>query len=239
MNKAEELWERHEPKSGYPAGVLPVPKPIIGTAFFPGGYGLWNPKGTLPLPVFPIGGVMVLGHDFHSENGYRKSLDEGRERMSQPTWRNLLKILRTAEIRPEDCFFTNVYMGLRAGTAKTGVFPGASNDQFVQHCLSFLRVQIATQRPSLIITLGKYAPLLLASLSPDLSTWAERSGFKHLDKSEPVRHGVTFAQVPEYSASVVALLHPSLRAASLRHREYKGLKKEEAEALMLKEARLG
>src|SRR5688572_23127445 len=118
MHPADKLWQKHQPPS-YPRGVLKVPHPIIGTAFFPGGFGLWNPKSTYPLPDFPIGGVMVLGHDFHSEAGYHESVARGAESLRQPTWRNLLNVLGRAEITPENCFFTNVYMGLRAGTATT------------------------------------------------------------------------------------------------------------------------
>src|SRR5205085_11079262 len=107
---AELLWSEHEPPSGYPSRVLRVPQPIVGTAFFPGGYGLWNPAGTYPLPEFPLGGMMVLGHDFHSEAGYQASFERGKESETQPTWRNLLALLATVGIKPEVCFFTNAYM---------------------------------------------------------------------------------------------------------------------------------
>src|SRR5687767_9546772 len=115
MHAAEQLWKRHAPPLGYPAGVVAVPECIKGTAFFPGGYGLWRPDTSTPLPPFPVRGIMVLGHDFHSEYGYRESLARGCEAETQPTWRNLLVLFKAAGIAPERCFFTNVYMGLRAG----------------------------------------------------------------------------------------------------------------------------
>src|SRR5690242_16233098 len=96
---AEVLWDLHEPVR-YPNGVKRIPKPIVGTAFFPGGYGLWNPKGQRPLPDFPVGGVMVLGHDFHSEAGYLESLRRGFESKTQPTWAALIKLLARAQIQP-------------------------------------------------------------------------------------------------------------------------------------------
>src|SRR6476620_3465173 len=95
-NPVLELWRRHPPSAGYPAGVVRVPEPIPGLAFFPGGYGLWDTGPDRPLPDFPVGGVMVLGHDFHSEAGYRDSLARGRESPTQPTWRNLLALLNAA-----------------------------------------------------------------------------------------------------------------------------------------------
>src|SRR5438132_1116826 len=112
INPAEELWALHEPAK-YPPGVVRIPKAIVGTSFFPGGYGLWNPEATLPLPRFPLGEVMILGHDFHSESGYQESLGRGFESQSQPTWNNLRGVLKRADIPLEDCFFTNVNMGLR------------------------------------------------------------------------------------------------------------------------------
>lgn len=51
------------PPDTYPSGAIPVPEAIAGTAFFPGGHGLWMEEGA---PSFPVGGIMVLGHDFHS-----------------------------------------------------------------------------------------------------------------------------------------------------------------------------
>lgn len=237
MNAAEELWNHHAPKGRYPPGVLPVPKPIVGTAFFPGGFGLWNPSGKLPLPPFPKGRVMILGHDFHSEDGYQQSVDRGCESENQPTWRNLLELLERAEIRPEGCFFTNVFMGLRAGRATTGVFPGTSNEAFVQHCKNFLLLQLDTQRPSLVITLGVTAPWILGSLSPQLSAWAEQRGLRNLNDANAVHTGVSFKGLADFSTTVVALIHPSQRAANLRHRTFNGQRGDEAEMTMLRTAK--
>ena len=237
MNHAiESLWSRHAPELGYPAGVVPVPKPIPGIAFFPGGYGLWRPDVAAPLPPLPVGGVMVLGHDFHSEVGYRESLKRGRESPSQPTWWVLLALLDRVGIHPAGCFFTNVYMGLRAGRKTTGPFPGAKDSAYVDHCLRFLREQLAAQRPSLVITLGVNVPPLLARLSGDLDDWGGRTGFEHLDDSGPQRTGVRFLDLPSFSTSVVALLHPSMRHSNIRKRRYRGHVGDEAEVAMLKDA---
>ena len=54
---SQRLRSTMEGVAPYPKGVLPVPEPIRGTAFFPGGKGLYEEKGT---PPFPVGKTMVL-----------------------------------------------------------------------------------------------------------------------------------------------------------------------------------
>lgn len=213
------LRERHHPPGGYPAGVVPVPGPIGGLAFFPGGHGLWNARPDAPLPAFPVGGIMVLGHDFHSETGYAKSLALGGEPLTLPTWGNMLRLFRTVGVPLDRCFFTNLYMGLRAGSATTGEFPGARDAAFVAHCQAFFLEQLRVQRPSLILTLGVHVPPVIGRLSPELASWSAGRGLRHLNTG-PVRTDVGFEGVPDLRTTVVALIHPSLRHASLRYRRY-------------------
>jgi len=236
-NPVLELWRRHPPSAGYPAGVVRVPEPIPGLAFFPGGYGLWDTGPDRPLPDFPVGGVMVLGHDFHSEAGYRGSLARGRESPTQPTWRNLLALLNAAEIPSPRCFFTNFYVGLRAGRATTGMFPGAADPIFKTHCSRFFLEQLRAQRPSVVLTLGIHAPHAIAPLAPRLAGWAVTRGLKTLDDVGPVQRGVAFDGVPGLETTVVALTHPSLRPASVRHRRYHGQVGNQAELAMLRDVR--
>ena len=233
MHLVERLWAAHHQVAPYPDGVLPVPEPIVGTSFFPGGFGLWRPNIDAPLPRFPIGGVMILGHDFHSEVGYEKSLARGAESMTQPTWRNLLHLMARCGLEPGDCFFTNVYMGLRAGRETTGVFPGASDAAFVGRCLRFLTEQIATQRPRAILTLGRFVPALLARLSPELEGWRSTKTLKAIDDVGPLARVVTFDGVHDVVCVVAALTHPSLRHAGVRWRRYEGLVGDAAEVLMV------
>jgi hypothetical protein len=238
MHPAKALWARHHPLSGYPANVLPVPEPISGLAFFPGGYGLWGMKQGHPLTAFPVGGIMVLGHDFHSESGYAESRRLGGERLTLPTWSNLLKLFEAAGVMPERCFFTNLYMGLRAGTATTGVFPGANDAKFVSHCQAFFLEQLRVQRPALVLTLGVHVPPVIGVLSPELAPWAAGRGLKHLDTVGPVQTGVTFRDVVDFQTTTVALIHPSLRHASLRHRWYGDAIGVDAELAMLRDGLL-
>jgi hypothetical protein len=237
MHPAELLWSHHHPRGGYPAGVLRILEPIPGTSFFPGGYGLWRPDPSHDLPAFPVNQVMVLGHDFHSETGYRESLKRGHEASTQPTWRDLLSFLKRVGITPESCFFTNAYMGLRAGDRATGPFPGAADEAFVEHCVHFLAEQLRTQRPVLILTLGINVPPLLGRLAPELSEWMEAKGLKHLDRVGPVKHDVAFPAAPGFRSTVVALTHPSLRSAGVRHRRCADKTGDDAEIAMVEEAR--
>jgi len=232
MHPAVELWNRHHPPGGYPAGVLGVQEPIPGRAFFPGGYGLWDADKSYPLPPMPVGGTMVLGHDFHSKQGYEESLKRGRESESQPTWRQLERVLDEVGIDPRRCFFTNIYMGLREGVATTGPFPGKDDRAFTDHCRAFLSDQLRVQRPSLILTLGINVPPFIGSLSTDLIDWTQGRGLKHLDAVGPVRA----ARFETLNCTLVALTHPSLRDASVRHRRYRGLVGHAAELAMLQEA---
>ena len=232
----EALWTRHHPPTGYPARVVRVRAPIPGVAFFPGGYGLRGSEAGQPLPTFPVGGVMVLGHDFHSETGYRESLARGHEPMTQPTWRNLNALLGEVGIPPERCFYTNLYMGLREGTGTTGVFPGAADAAFVAHCKSFLIEQLRAQRPSLVLTLGVQVPPVVGVMSPELEVWSAGRGLKHLDTVGPVRANVTWHGADDFTTTVVALIHPSLRHASVRHRRYRELVGHAAEVRMIEDA---
>ena len=216
--------------------MLPVPEPIPGTAFFPGGYGLWRPDRSKPLPEFPVGGIMVLGHDFHSEAGYKASLARGQEAESQPTWRQLKSLLEEAHIDPRRCFFTNVFLGLRAGSGTTGPFPGANDPVVVDHCVTFLGEQIATQQPRLIVTLGINVPPLLGRLAVGLEPWTRGRGLKFLDAAGPVQTRIEFKGSAAVHATVVALTHPSLRHASVRHRRYGGEIGHAAEVTMLGDA---
>lgn len=234
QHPAVRLWHQHRQVAPYPPGVIPVPVPIPGISFFPGGYGLWREDTSKPLPPWPMGGVMILGHDFHSETGYHQSMARGREAATQPTWRNLVSLLEVARIDPVECFFTNAYMGLREGSATTGRFPGSTDASFVERCREFLGQQIAAQQPRLILTLGKWVPALLAPLAPSLRCWVGQTTFKELDGAGPVQREVSFGDVA--GVTVVALTHPSLRHAAVRYRRFQGLAGDAAERAMLRRA---
>ena len=50
FHEVNYLFELHDQLSSYPKGVIRISERIKGTAFFPGGYGLWNTQPDKPLP---------------------------------------------------------------------------------------------------------------------------------------------------------------------------------------------
>lgn len=230
------LWRAVDEAVGpYPPGVERVPEPIPGTAFFPGGYSIWRPDGTRQVLERRCGGVMVIGQDFHSAAGYRKSLAAGSEWPHVPTLRTLRQVLEAAGVDLDSCFLTNTYMGLRSGQTATGQFPGEQDQAFVARCDRFLGRQIATALPRLILTLGKPA-FRAAGRVLGIPGWAAAERFRDLDAGEP--GALMTAEIPGNGAvvAVAALLHPSLRTASLRHRRYKGQVGDAAELALLADA---
>lgn len=226
----------------YPTGVVPVEGRIPGTAFFPGGRGLWQPA-TDVVPPMPVGGVMVLGHDFHSEVAFRASLEQRTEVPDAPrngykmpaTWIELRKLFAEAGLPLENCFFTNAYMGLRKGSQNIGRFPGASDRGFVDRCRAFFLRQVDVQRPSVIVTLGVSVPRFIAPLSEQLAHWKSARSMKTIDSSGPFTRDVRFVETG-VSCSVIALTHPSLRGPNVGRRRYGRWSGHDAEVRMLREA---
>ena len=128
-------------------------------------------------------------------------------------------------------------MGLRLTGKGTGQSPGADDPEFVKRCESFfLDKQVAMQKPRLILALGEYPIKFLAGLSSDLAAWRRWQGFKKLDASGPLISDVRFEDDSEQSATVVALVHPSMRNSNAKHRRYCGKEGKAAELAMLKDA---
>ncbi|MCU1326259.1 MAG: hypothetical protein JWN34_1629 [Bryobacterales bacterium] len=174
----------------YPMGVLPIPTTRIGgTAFFPGGSGLWL-QGPDPASAgFPFGGIMTLGQSFDSETGFGKSVRRGKERQTSGTWGPLVRLLWAAGADLQECFFTNAFMGLSAGDYVFG--HKERNDQpFRSGCVTFLRHQIEVQRPRVILTLGSY--VLVCEASENCSVWKKsKLRLRDLDAC-PVVEGLPF-----------------------------------------------
>jgi uracil-DNA glycosylase len=76
---------------------------------------------------------------------------------AMPTWRRLYKLFERAEFNPQEMFFTNVYVSLKAGAAPEGKFPGAKDPSFCARCYAFLDEQIQIMRPRAVATLGATA----------------------------------------------------------------------------------
>ncbi len=222
--EAELLKKMDECVRRYPSDVPRIPSGppedrIAGTAFFPGGKGLYLEDRNPLTADFPFGGVMVLGHNFDSETNFKKSVKRGLEESNKGTWGALKDMLSEAGVPMKQCFFTNAFMGLCKG-AKSGDYRGRDRRGFRRSCLGFLKEQIEIQKPRLIMTLGLHVPPLLERASPDcLGAWKGVCRGVHcdpelhlqeidakpmvLDARFRLRDGLT------HQAVVVPLAHPS------------------------------
>jgi len=174
-----ELIEHLSKLGVYPPLVKPVAaeRRIHGTAFFPGGLGLWSPGGVAaPLSQRPI---VIVGHNWGTPRDHDWAYGERSEyeerwpeskRRKCATWWNLLPILRGAGIGPEQCYFTNAYMGLK-GNGDSNVGPLCSDEDFDWRCREFLSVQLRILQPSMVVTLGSEARDMLAGLFIEPPTW--------------------------------------------------------------------
>ena len=237
FHEVNYLFELHDQLSSYPEGVVRISKRIPCTAFFPGGYGLWNTQRDKPLPQMPISGVMIVGHNFDSEVGFERALNNGKENLKGPTWNSMLKFLDRVEISPEKCFFTNAYVGLKAGRRAIGPFPGERDPEFVCWCQNFLLEQIKLMQPRIILTLGVYVPSFLAPLSLELRhAWSGVKRLAILDERETALVYPSYFEGVIHPIAVVALTHPAYRHVNVKNCRYGNLKGEEAEQALVRNA---
>ncbi|WP_312648946.1 uracil-DNA glycosylase family protein [Aminipila sp.] len=203
---------------------------INETAFYPGGRGLWLYDKT---DVFPK--ILVLGQDFSTEKYYYDFLNKRKKDTDSPTWKNLIKLFNEASINMQNCFFSNVFMGLRKTDSMTGKFPGLKDQEFKKRNIEYLKYQIEIIKPRLIITLGKFAAELLSSAAnKGLENW---SHFKALRLEEnALKYNVIFG---EHSCTCLAINHPSMRHLNIKRCKYKDCVGNDAEIMMLKDAVIG
>lgn len=221
MRRVDTLFLEMDTVAPYSPGTEAVPERMSGTAFFPGGSGLWRPARGDSLPEMPVGGAMLIGQDFDTKVIYDRLKEKGEETRS-PTWRSLLELLEDASISPKDCFFTNAWMGLRSNGPSTGPYAGSLDAGFTARCTAFLACQLATQRPRLIVTLGKQSPQMLMKLSRPLSrTWQAFDKFSDIDsKNAGMVPIVRFDSPVGLEANIVALVHPCHHYLNVKNRRF-------------------
>ena len=211
-NAIADLRNRIVSIAPYPKGCvsfegLPV---MDGTAFFPGGDGLWKPKPG-DDPEFPFGGTLVLGsdfgdvtsfeHQFQVENPWRHELDGA-------TWRGLLKLIDLAGLARENLFCTNAWPCLREGDEPVkGGIPGARDRAFTERCVGFFRVTVAMTKPRIIVPLGIAPTRFVAAATDELRAWQKVSSWKQVD---------AMPTGSAFGARVIPVVHPSM--PNRRHR---------------------
>ncbi len=140
----------------YPPHIHRIEPPfIVGTAFFPGGCGLWcGLEHFAPAPAFfPETPVMFVAHNYASANAFRLLRAKGGE--GGFWWRDIvIPLLRGSGLDPSRAFFTNALMGLKDGPSL-----GKMNAprQFESQCSLFLQEQVRVVQPSAIVALGQDA----------------------------------------------------------------------------------
>jgi hypothetical protein len=162
QHEIEYLWsklDRLDPED-WPTGVDATRREHdLGTAGFPDGAGLYRRTGE-PLPPFPVGGVMFVGHN--TDAAARQSINrpQGRSpgepgfKPRMKTWSGLYDLFEQADFDPREMFFTNIYVGLKPGKISRGEFAGRRDPLFKAWCSAFLDEQIQLMRPRAVITLG-------------------------------------------------------------------------------------
>jgi Uracil DNA glycosylase superfamily len=139
--------------TSYPPHIYKIEAPfVVGTAFFPGGCGLWCGLAPFaPAPQrFPETPVMFVGHNYAGAEAFRRLRAKGGE--GGFWWRDIvLPLLLEAGIDPTQAFFTNALMGLKDGASLGSM---NASRQFEAECALFLREQIEIVRPSVVIAFG-------------------------------------------------------------------------------------
>lgn len=210
----------------YPYNVKAVPAILEGTHFFPGGRGVWFADSMRENPRFPTNGVMVLGHNYYSLDGFLKVQAMGNadnsHRFRAKTWKGLQPFFRNG-LNPADCFFTNFFMGLGIGDPE-GRFPGADDFAYVARCQDFLRLQIMLQRPSVMLVLGSPIREFLPGVAAQFGAWRRGNSprpFSSIDaEGIAILRGVSVRGHEEVKFTAVALVHPSRREGNVGRRRF-------------------
>jgi len=166
----EEFWALLQAFDDYPRDVAPVPALLPGTAAFAASSGLCREHGSHELPPFPYEGLMVVGHNLDSRDGYERRRTSGVSHgdvvpgPAMNTWLGLYRLLHQAGVGREEFFFTNVFVGLKEGKP-TGQFSAHAAPSYRRFCAEFLRHQVMVMRPCVVLILGVHACRDVASMT--------------------------------------------------------------------------
>ena len=158
----------------YPEGQCAFPFQLSGQGFFPGGDGLWREDGELSVKLsmrIRKRGAMFLGNDFGTLRSYQALRSKGFE--NPTTWRNLKGRVRKSGVPVSHTFFTNSVLGLRSTVGSKALDKRAwqSMPKFVEFCQEFLRFQVETLAPRLLVVLGPKASASMWAYGDDLDPW--------------------------------------------------------------------
>lgn len=227
MNEVvSQLREQLKTLAPFPKGCIAFDsRPTMnGTAFFPGGDGIWK-SHVGDDPAFPFRGTLVLGSDFGDVVWYDRQFENEnpwRQEADGATWRGLLNLLSLAGVDRRTLFCTNAWPCLREGDDPVkGGIPAAKDASFTQRCIEFFKTSVALMTPTLIIPLGVAPTRFVGMAAPDeLAGWKEATSWKHID-AMPIGRA--------FDARIVPVVHPSM--PNRRHRSVAKTVAEEAALL--------
>ena len=144
--------------AAYPDGMAQFPFRLKGQGFFPGGDGLWRDEGHISESSngsMGQHGIVFLGNDFGTLASYKKLQSNGFENV--PTWRHIKKRAVAAHLPVGALFFTNTILGLREEGSALTKQSWKKMPKFAEFCGEFLRFQLQTVKPRLVVVMGPNA----------------------------------------------------------------------------------
>jgi uracil-DNA glycosylase len=224
------LFDQLEALAPWPPELRPVRAMVDGTAFFPGGAGLWQESSANSFPD-----IMVIGQDFSTADEHANMLAGHSRDLESKTWINFRSIASAVDLDLSRCFFTNAVMGVRAHGSSEGPNPGyhAGNADFMRRSHEFMSLQITALQPRLILVLGLRAAQVLSACSPMLKDWSV-GAHKPIDACG--RALVIGAKIGKVAATLVLLTHPSRWYGNVLLRRYAGFEGRDAEYALLRDA---
>jgi hypothetical protein len=152
----------------YPEGMSCFPFRLIGQGFFPGGDGLWRDDSELSVSkpgILPESGAVFIGNDFGTLTSFRRLQVRGFENV--PTWRHLKARITHAGLPTEATFFTNAIIGLREDGSALDKRTWRGMPNFATFCGDFLRFQLRTLNPRLVVVMGPDARAAFQSFASE------------------------------------------------------------------------
>ena len=209
--------------SSYPEEIKPVKQRLKGSAFFPGGDGIYKEGNWNILEKYPI---LFVGQDYDNEFNFKTVLKlktESEIDNKNKTWLNLIKLF--GEDTLGKSFFTNAIMGLRKdeskNTGKSVAFK-KTNIEFLKKNCEFFKQQLNILQPEIMICLGIQVPRFIGHCFPDQATYLMKiSNYKELDQCN--ENGIHYIKHEQREIKVIFLTHPSFYDANVsRRKEGKG-----------------
>ncbi|MGD0546315.1 MAG: uracil-DNA glycosylase family protein [Terracidiphilus sp.] len=120
-------------------------------------------------------------------------LDKARQNSGEATdtcWVRLMDFLREAGLDPQNCFFTNALMGIKAGSA-AGDMP--HDPDYRKECEQYLIKQIEIVHPSRIVSLGNASRLLCGKVYKQSGLKTEMINIMH-PSARPVNWGGAYEE---------------------------------------------